>query len=108
MKFKKHNLRKIARDIKKPWSPVEVASVDDFVLRIALFDGEYPWHTHKDHDELFLVHEGSIVIETDEGNEELNAGDVAVIPKGLRHRPSAHKEAVVMMFENKDLISAGD
>jgi mannose-6-phosphate isomerase-like protein (cupin superfamily) len=108
MKFKKYNLRKIARDLKKPWSPVEVASVDDYVLKIAIFDGEYSWHAHKDHDELFLVHEGSIMIETDEGSRELNAGDVTVIPKGLRHRPSAHKQAVIIMFESKDLVSAGD
>ena len=108
MKFKKHVLRKIARDIKKPWSPVEVASVDDYLLKIAVFDGEYSWHVHKDHDELFLVLEGSIVIDTDEGGLELNAGEVAVIPKGLRHRPSAHKQAVVIMFESKELTSAGD
>ena len=108
MKFKKHNLRKIARDIKKPWSPVEVASVDDHVLRIAVFDGEHPWHVHKDHDELFLVLEGSTMIETDEGKVELNAGDVIVVPKGLRHRPSAHKQAVIIMFESKELVSTGD
>ena len=108
MKFKKHNLRKIARDIKKPWSPVEVASVDDYALKIAVFDGEYSWHVHNHHDELFLVLEGSIVIETDEDARELNAGEVVVIPKGLRHRPSAHKQAVVIMFESKELVSAGD
>jgi mannose-6-phosphate isomerase-like protein (cupin superfamily) len=108
MKTKKHDLRKIARDLKRPWSPVEVESVDDYVLRIAIFDGDYQWHVHMDHDELFLVHEGSIVIDTDEGSMELNAGQMAVIPKGLRHRPSAHKQAVIIMFESKDLISAGD
>jgi len=108
MKTKKHDLRKIARDLKRPWSPVEVASVDDYVLRIAIFDGDYQWHTHKDHDELFFVHEGSIVIDTDEGSVELNAGQITVIPKGLRHRPSAHKQAVVIMLESKELVSAGD
>ena len=108
MKLKKQNIRKIARGIKKPWSPAEVAFVDDYVLRIAVFDGDYHWHVHKDHDELFLVYEGSIVIDTDEGSVELNAGQVTVIPKGLRHRPSAKKQAVVIMLESKELASAGD
>ncbi len=89
------------------WSPVDVAYVNDWVLRAAAFKGEFHWHSHQD-DEFFLVHKGSIVIETEKGAIELNEGEGAVIPKGLKHKPSASRRAVVLMLEPKQLKSVGD
>jgi mannose-6-phosphate isomerase-like protein (cupin superfamily) len=57
------NLEEKAREIRKPWSPVEVARVNDQVVRMALIEGEYHWHKHTNEDELFYVQRGSIVIQ---------------------------------------------
>lgn len=108
MKVKKYKLEKIKQKLTKPWSPLSVADFDDHVLRIAIFDSEYHWHSHQDEDELFLVYKGSILIETDEGNIKLDEGEGVVVPKGLRHKPSAKKPAFVLMIEAKTLDSVGD
>ena len=34
------------KEIDKPWMPVEVAKVNDQVVRMGLIDGEYHWHKH--------------------------------------------------------------
>ncbi len=90
------------------WSPVEVARVnDDWVLRAAAVKGEFEWHSHQD-DELFLVQSGEIVIETDQGPIALKAGEVTVIPRGLRHRPTARERALVLLFEPARVQARGD
>lgn len=48
------------KDITQPWSPIEVARVNDWVVRMALFKGEYHWHAHEKEDELFYVVKGDL------------------------------------------------
>ena len=107
-KVQKYKLEKIKQKLTKPWSPLSVAYFDDHVLRVAIFNDEYHWHSHKNEDELFLVYEGSILIETDDGNIKLDEGEGVVIPKGLPHKPSAKKPSFVLMIEAKKLDSNGD
>jgi mannose-6-phosphate isomerase-like protein (cupin superfamily) len=101
------DLEKVEEQLgEKAWSPLEVARVGDFVLRAALFEGEYHWHVHEE-DELFLVHRGQITIDTEAGALEIQEGQGAVIPAGMRHRPRAEKPAFVLMVEPFDLSSRG-
>lgn len=104
----KYNLEEIDKKLGNTfWSPVDVTTVNDWVLRAAAFKGEYHWHSHQD-DEFFLVYKGSIVIETEQGTVELNEGEGAVVPKGVQHKPRAAERAVVLMFEPARLVSTGD
>ena len=96
-------------EMTEPWAPVEVARVNDQVVRIALFDGEYPWHKHAHEDELFYVYKGSIVIKVKgHSNITLHEGEIAVIPKGVEHSPSSLEPSYVLMFEPQTLKSQGD
>ena len=89
------------------WSPIDVARINDWVLRAAAIKGEYHWHSHQD-DELFLVYKGEIVIDTEKGPIFLKEGQGAVIPKGLSHKPKADDRAIILMIEPATLKSQGD
>lgn len=93
----------------KSWSPVEVARINDQVIRMALLEGEYHWHKHKNEDELFYVIKGKIVIQLkDESNITLSEGQMAVVPKGVEHWPKSLQPSYVLMFEPFVLKSKGD
>lgn len=93
----------------RPWIPIDVARVNDQVVRIALFDGEFHWHKHVNEDELFYVYKGSIVIQfKDKPNLTLNEGDIAVIPKGVEHCPRSLKPSYILFFEPSALDSKGE
>lgn len=89
------------------WSPIDVARINDWVLRAAAIKGEYHWHSHED-DELFLVYKGDIVIDTEKGPIELKEGQGSVIPKGMKHKPKAHNRAIILMIEPAILKSTGE
>lgn len=93
-----YDLNQLDDQLDAPWSPVEIARIGEWVLRAALFQGEYHWHAH-DHDEAFLVLKGEIVIETEKGNLTLAAGQTAVIPKGLHHKPRSATRSIVLMLD---------
>jgi len=106
--IKKYNLAQVDKKLgEKYWSPIDVAYINDWVLRAAAVKGEFHWHTHND-DEFFLIYKGEIVIDTEKGPIALKEGEGTVIPKGLRHKPRAEKRAVVLLLEPKSLNTKGD
>jgi len=93
----------------KSWSPVEVARINDQVIRMALLEGEYHWHRHKNEDELFYVVKGKIVIQLrGQADITLSKGQMAVVPKGVVHCPKSLQPSYVLMFEPFALKSKGD
>jgi mannose-6-phosphate isomerase-like protein (cupin superfamily) len=89
------------------WSPIDVARINDWVLRVSAVKGEFHWHKHND-DEFFLIYKGEIVIDTENGPIPLKEGEAAVIPKGMKHRPRAAERAVVLVLEPARVKSLGD
>lgn len=65
-----------------------VAHVNDHVVRISAMTRPYHWHSHPNSDETFLVVEGRLKIEFENGSLELGPGQMATVPRGLRHRTS--------------------
>ena len=93
----------------KPWFPVDVAKLNDQIIRIALFKGEYHWYKHENEDELIFVYNGSIVIQfRDRDDIKLRAGELTVIPKNIEHCPKSLEDSYVLMFEPAALKSTGD
>ena len=90
------------------WSPKVVAEVNDSLVKLVKFQGEFVWHHHDEEDELFFVLSGNIRIELPDGVIRLNAGELVVIPKGLEHRPVADEEAAVLLFEPKTTLNTGN
>ena len=97
------------KEINQPWSPIEVARVNDQVVRMSLVKGEYHWHKHTNEDELFYVHRGKIVIQLKDQNDiNLHKGEMVVIPKGVEHCPKSLEPSYVLVFEPHILKSRGD
>jgi mannose-6-phosphate isomerase-like protein (cupin superfamily) len=99
----------IIKKLDQPWSPVEVARVNDQVIRMSLVKGEYHWHKHTNEDELFYVYKGHILIQLKEQNDiDLHEGDMVVIPKGVEHCPKSKELSYVLVFEPSVLKPRGD
>lgn len=106
--IEKYNLERVDKQLgNKFWSPVDVAYINDWVLRAAAVKGKFHWHTHKD-DEFFLVYKGKITIQTENRNIELSKGEGYVVPKGVKHCPIAKRRAVVLLLEPARLNTKGD
>jgi mannose-6-phosphate isomerase-like protein (cupin superfamily) len=102
------NLNQISKEMTTPWSPKDIETVNNAVIRIAQFDGQYHWHKHDHQDEIFLVFKGKITIQTTDGDILLNENEGVKIPHGLEHCPSSIEPSIVLMFEPLQLISEGD
>ena len=98
----------IAATLTELWSPRVVADVDDNYVKVAKVHGTFGWHRHEHEDELFLVLRGCLRIETDTDTVTLQEGELFVVPKGVRHNPSAQDECLVMLVERKSTLHTGE
>jgi mannose-6-phosphate isomerase-like protein (cupin superfamily) len=90
------------------WSPRVVAELNDYQVKLARIDGEFVWHEHADTDELFLCLEGSMTIETHDGNVTLGPGDLYVVPRGKPHKPVTRGECKILLLEPRGVVNTGD
>jgi quercetin dioxygenase-like cupin family protein len=84
---------------------IDLASIDDLVLSIFLCQGTLPRHRHVDQDELFLVHSGTISLESEWGTAILRAGELAVAPKGVGHRSSSLLHSLVLLLQPRLMVN---
>ncbi|VXA96386.1 conserved hypothetical protein [Burkholderia sp. 8Y] len=63
-----------------------IATVNDHGIHISVMTAPYDWHLHPDSDETFIVTEGTLVIDFEDGPVDVHAGQLLTIPAGVRHR----------------------
>lgn len=91
------------------WDPKVVASYNDNDVMVVKFIGEYPFHTHADTDDFFLVLEGEVIMDFDaQDSVTFGAGELVIVPKGVIHRPRAMAEVKVLLIEPKGEPNSGD
>jgi len=104
------NLKETAQKLSNYFSPKVISEVNDQYVKLAKIKGqEVPWHTHDQEDELFYIIEGCLVMEL-EGQEAQNMqqGDLFVVPKGVKHRVSSEEECLILLIESKSTKHTGD
>jgi len=92
-----------------PWFNQTLTTVNDAVVRLGIFEGEFPWHKHVDQDEFFLVLEGEFALDV-EGHDTvtLRQHEGFTVPKNTMHRPRSPQRSVVLMVESLGIVPTGD
>src|SRR5262245_3873403 len=93
------NLKEKLDSFTETWVPKVVGELNDQFVKIVKFVGEYVWHHHAHEDELFLVLDGEIEIHFRDRVVKLKQGEFCIVPRGVEHKPVAHKLASVLLFE---------
>ena len=90
------------------WRPRVAAQLNGQDVRLVKVLGVFPWHSHAEAEEMFLVWKGRFRVEFRDRVETLEPGQFIVVPRGVEHRTAADEEAEVMIFEPSEVINTGD
>lgn len=99
----KIDLRKEAARVTEAYKNFVVLELNDHCVRMAVMEGEYPWHKHPKSDECFLVLEGEFEIDVaHDQTYHLRPGEAFAVPAGVVHRTRARARTVNLCFETRD------
>jgi mannose-6-phosphate isomerase-like protein (cupin superfamily) len=90
------------------WQPKVIAEMNDYQFKLVRLQGEFVWHKHADTDEVFIVMDGEMTLRFREGEVQLRAGEMYVVPKGVEHLPYAEHECQLMLVEPRGVLNTGD
>ena len=105
---------KLAAACTEPWWNQSLAQVNDAVVRIGVFLGEFHGHKHDREDELLFVLEGRLLLDLEDGTTkarrtvELAPKEGLMVPRGVVHRTRAVERTVVLMVEAATVVPTGD
>ncbi|MEL6619494.1 MAG: cupin domain-containing protein [Pseudomonadota bacterium] len=90
------------------WDPHVVADFNGNDVMVVKFQGEFPFHSHPDTDDFFLVLEGEMTMDIENTSHVVKAGELFIVPTGATHRPRAERECKVLLIEPKGEPNTGD
>ncbi len=98
----------LAESCPTKWWNQSLCLVNESVVRLGVFEGEFHWHKHDREDEFFFVLEGRLLIDLEGRTAELGPGQGLMVPKGVLHRTRAPRRTVVLMVEPATVRQTGD
>jgi len=96
--LKKLNVSQVTAELNRPFAMVNLAFVGDIAVSVYVCQGMLNWHRHLDNDELFWVHGGTMLLESEWGEVRLRPGELAVVPKGVAHRSGSELRTTVLLL----------
>ena len=102
------NLAQKLAQFSSHWDPHVIADYNGNDVMVVKFQGEFPFHSHPDTDDFFLVLDGEMVMDLEGKSHTVKAGELFVVPKGVTHRPRAVDECKVLLIEPKGEPNTGD
>jgi mannose-6-phosphate isomerase-like protein (cupin superfamily) len=101
-------MEKIGPLFDEHWRPKVIAALNGQEIKLIKVQGEFPWHTHAQEDEFFLVWKGLFRVEYRDGVVDMKPGECCVVPRGREHRTCADGEAEILCFEPSGVRNTGD
>jgi mannose-6-phosphate isomerase-like protein (cupin superfamily) len=93
----------------EPWFNQTLTTVNDSVVRLGVIEGDFHWHQHDDTDEFFLVLEGELLLDFEEGETVVVAPHQGfTVPRGVVHRTRAPRRTSILMVEAEGVAPTGD
>ena len=90
------------------WSPKVAGDINDTQVKLVKLLGEFVWHRHDAEDELFLVHNGRLLMRFRDREVWLEAGEFLIVPRGVEHQPVAFEECAVVLIEPRATVNTGN
>jgi mannose-6-phosphate isomerase-like protein (cupin superfamily) len=103
----KVNLAEALSQVQDHWTPRIVAAYNDETVQVLKVQGEFVWHRHEGTDDLFLVLSGAVTVQLRDGDIEVGAGELFVVPRGIEHCLRSETEAEVLVIERLGDVDAG-
>jgi mannose-6-phosphate isomerase-like protein (cupin superfamily) len=98
----------LADSCTEKWWNQSLCRVNDSVVRLGVFKGEFHWHKHDLEDEFFFVLDGILLLDLEDRTVELTQHHGIMVPKGVTHRTRAPERTVVLMVEAATVKPTGD
>jgi mannose-6-phosphate isomerase-like protein (cupin superfamily) len=93
----------------EPWFNQTLTTVNEALVRLGVFKGEFHWHKHDDQDEFFMVLEGELLLDIEgHGTVTLAPHQGYTVPRGVIHRTRSPERSVVLMIEAAGVVPTGD
>ena len=93
----------------EPWFNQTLTTVGDSVVRLGIIEGDFHWHKHDEEDEFFLVLEGRLLIDFEDGMTiVLEPHQGYTVPKRIVHRTRAPERTAILMVEPAAVVPTGD
>jgi|SRR5581483_4804797 mannose-6-phosphate isomerase-like protein (cupin superfamily) len=104
----KVNLADKFSQIPQPWQPHIAGELNGQMVKLVKAKGDFVWHHHDHEDEMFLVVKGGFDMEFRDKTVPLREGEFIIVPRGVEHRPVAHEECWIMLFEPASTLNTGN
>ena len=99
-KLSPKNLNQSFSEFDETWSPRTAGQINNMMVKLAKFEGDFVWHHHGEEDKLFFVHKGELMIKFRDRSEAINEGEFIIVPHGVEHCPVAVSDICeVLLFE---------
>ncbi len=102
------DVQAIADSTRERWTNFTLSEVNDSIVRLGVFLGEFHWHHHDREDELFYVISGRLLLDLEGRTVELLPKQCFTVPRGVEHRTRAEERTIVLMVEGNTVRPAGD
>ena len=103
------NLDRAFASFAETWSPRVAGQINNMMVKLAKFEGEFVWHHHDTEDELFLVHKGRLMMKFRDRDEIVEEGEFIIVPHGVEHCPVALDGVCeVLLLEPATTVNTGN